>query len=63
MLPHGKESIKVRITQKIAKERGISYWKNKEISKRKAHTNTRNLNWNILTITDIFLDQKRVNVK
>ena len=25
-------------------------------------TNTRKLNWNILTITDIFLDQKRTNV-
>ena len=28
----------------------------------KANINTQKLNWNILTITDVFLDQKRVNV-
>ena len=31
-------------------------------SKWKAHINTWNINWNVLTITDVFLDQKRVNV-
>ena len=32
--------------------------KNEEISGRKAHTNTGKLNWNILTIIDVFLNQK-----
>jgi hypothetical protein len=44
------------------KRKRISYLKNEEISRRKAYTNTRKLNWNILTITDIFPNQKRVNV-
>ena len=30
--------------------------------RQKAHINTQKLNWNILMITDIFLNQKRVNV-
>ena len=34
----------------------------KKISRWKAHTNTWKLNWNISTITDTVLDQKRVNV-
>ena len=33
-----------------------------EISKGKAHANTRKLNLNILTVTDVFLIQKRMNV-
>ena len=33
-----------------------------EISRWKAHTNTWKLNWNVSMITDVFLDQKRVNV-
>ena len=33
------------INTKIRKERGNSYWKNEEISRRKAHTNTQKLNW------------------
>ena len=36
--------------------------KNEEISRWKAHINTHNLDWNVLMITDVFLDQKRVNV-
>ena len=36
--------------------------KKKEISGEKAHTNTRKLNWNVSMITDVFLNQKRVNV-
>ena len=35
---------------------------NEEISGGNAHTNTWKLNWNVSTITDVFLDQKRVNV-
>ena len=45
---------------KIGKEK-ISYWKNEEISGRKAHTKHK-LIWNVSTITDAFLGQKRVNV-
>ena len=45
---------------KIAKERGNPYWKNEEISIWKAHINTAKLHWNILTITVVFLDQKKV---
>ena len=33
-----------------------------EITGGKAHINTRKLNRNILMVTDIFLNQKRVNV-
>ena len=40
MKPRGKENIDVWLTQKIGKERGISYRKNDEISGQKAHTNT-----------------------
>ena len=57
------ESIKVQITQKTGKERrGNSYRTNEKISRQKAHTNTQKLNLNILVITDVFLNQKRVNV-
>ena len=47
---------------KIGKERGNSYRNNKEIFRWKTHINTWKLNWNVLTITDVFLDQKKVNV-
>ena len=33
-----------------------------QISSREAHTNTRKLNWNVSTITDVFLNQKKVNL-
>ena len=59
---HGKEGTKVQITKKIWKERGNSYWKNEKISGQKAHTNTRMTNWNVSIITDVFLNQKTVNV-
>ena len=49
----GKESAEVWITQKIGKERGNSYRKNEERSGWKAPTNTRKLNWNVSTITDV----------
>ena len=61
-----------RIQNKIMRddtkrERGekkkISYRKNEEISGWKAHINTRKINWNVLTIADVSLDQKRVCVK
>ena len=44
------------------KKRKRKQKKNEEVSGQKAYTNTQKLNWNILTITDVFLDQKRVNV-
>ena len=47
---------------KNRKRKGKLLPKNEEISGRKAHTNTWKLNWNILMFTDVFLDQKRVNV-
>ena len=50
------------IPQKIGKERGNSYHKNEEISRLKAHINTWKLIWRIWTITDVFLNPKRVNV-
>ena len=45
----------------IGKESGNSYWRNEEIWWT-AHINTWRLNWNVLTIPDVFLDLKRVNV-
>ena len=47
---------------KLGKERGISYWKNEKISGQNTHINTWTLNWNVLTNTDAFFNQKRVNV-
>ena len=44
----------------MGKKRGNSCRENEEISWWKAHINI--LYWNILTITDTFLDQKRVNL-
>ena len=48
----------IRLTQ----NKGTFLPKIEEISGGKAHTNTRKLNHNISTITDVFLSQKRVNV-
>ena len=62
MLPRGKESAEVQITQNIGKGMGKLLPKIEEVSRGKAHTNTRNLIRNISTITDVFLNQKRVNV-
>ena len=47
--------------KKIGEERGDYYWKNEEISWWKAHMNTRKLNWNVSTITEVFL--RRVSSK
>ena len=41
---------------------GKTITKNEEISGGKAHKNTRKYILNILTITNVFLDQKRVNL-
>ena len=60
--PCGKKNTKVRITQKNRKRTRKLIPKNEEISGQKAHTNTQKLNWNVSTITDVFLNQKRVNV-
>ena len=46
---------------KNGKRKGKLILKNEEISEGKAHTNIRKLR-DILTITDVFLDQKTVNV-
>ena len=43
----------------IGKERRKSYRKNEEISGWKAYINTQKLKWNVLTIRDVFRDQKR----
>ena len=53
-----RKSTEVWLTQK----RGNSYRKSKEISRRNEHINTRKLHRNISMITDVFLNQKRVNV-
>ena len=47
---------------KNVKGKGNLLPKNEEISGGKAHTNTRIIIQNILTITDVFLNQKIVNV-
>ena len=47
---------------KIWERKGKLLPKNEEISKGKSHTNTWKFIRNILTITDVFLNQKRVNV-
>ena len=60
MRPHGKESTDVRVTQKMGGKKGKTLNKNEEISGGKAHTNTQKLIQNILTVTDVFLNQKRV---
>ena len=45
---------------KNRKRKGNSNQKKEEISGRKAHTNICKLNLNVLMITDVFLDEKRV---
>ena len=55
-IPCGKESAEVQITKNKGKE------KIEEISIGKAHANTLKLNQNISTVTDLFLNQKKVNV-
>ena len=49
----GKENTEVWITQKIGKERAHSYWKNDEISGRKAHTNTQYVRINLLLFSTV----------
>ena len=46
----------------ILRERGHAYRKNEEISGWNTNINTWKLNWNVLRIIDVFLDQKRVKV-
>ena len=59
--PRGKEGTKVQITQNKGKERE-NLPKIEEITIGKAHANTQKLNRNILMVTAVFLNQKRVNV-
>ena len=47
---------------KYGKGKGKLLLKNEEISRGKAHTNTKKLIQNILMVTDVFFNQKRVNV-
>ena len=44
------------------KEKGNSYQENEEIYGWKSHIKIRKFNWYISTITDVFLDQKKVIV-
>ena len=46
----------------IGLKRGNFYQKTEEISGWKTHTSTLKLNWNISTITDVLLYQKKINV-
>ena len=50
------------LTQNKGKESEKKLPKIEEISRGKVHTNTQKLIQNILTVTDVFLNQKRVNV-
>ena len=47
---------------KIGIKRGNSYQKNEEVSRWKAQIHTRKFNWYILTLTEVFPNQKRINV-
>ena len=50
---------------KIGIKRVHSYWKNEDVSGWKAqinHKNTQKLNWYILTITQVFVNQKKIKV-
>ena len=47
---------------KYGKGNGKLLSKIEEITEGKAHINTHKLNLNILKVTDVFLNQKRVNV-
>ena len=47
---------------KIWIKRGNSYQKNKEISRWEVQLNTWRLNWYISTLSEVFLNQKRINV-
>jgi hypothetical protein len=59
---HGKEGTVIRITQKMEKEREASYRKMKRSLEERHTQSHRNLLCYILMITDVFLNQKRVNV-
>ena len=49
-------------TKKQEKKEETLTEKNEEISGWKAHINTRRPTWNVSTITEVFLNQKRVNL-
>ena len=44
------------------KKIGNSYRKNEGFSRWKAHTNIWKLNWNVLMVTDVFINQKRATL-
>jgi hypothetical protein len=50
------------VQHKIRKRKGKLLTKIEEITVGKAHANTQKLNQNILTVTAIFINQKRMNV-
>ena len=52
----------ILVVESTWKGKGKLLLKIEEISRGKVYTNTRKLIWNILTVTDIFLNQKTVNV-
>ena len=62
MWPCGKGKCWSRDNTKTGIERGNSYQKNEEISSWKAQINTQKLNWYVSTITNMFLNQNRVNI-
>ena len=59
---YGKKKYQNTDNTKIGKLKLNSYQKTEEICGWKAHTNTQKLNWYVLTFTDVFLNQQRVNV-
>ena len=61
-MPMWKGKVPKYRQHKNRKRKGKLLPKNEEITRGKAHTNTWKLILYILTITDVFLNQKRVNV-
>ena len=63
--PHGKEKYRSTDNTKIGMKRGNSYWKNEEVTRWSTQMNqksTQKLNWYVLTLTDVFVNHKRINV-
>ena len=54
--------VKINEKHKIWERKRKTITEIEEISRRKAHTNTQKLIQNILTVTDVFLNQERVHV-
>jgi hypothetical protein len=61
-IPHGKEKYQSMDNTKIGIEEETLIEKNQGISRWKVQKNTQKLNWYVWTVTDVFLNQKRINV-